>query len=208
MISIYTISCPTTDNVVYVGQTDNFNRRVSMHLKMDEGNKKSNWIKDQLSKGLKPKFKIVELVETKKEALQIEVKLIKDFLSKGVQLLNTNYKKDYYKYDMDGNFIGVIIGICGDESNIRIDRLTYLGHVYNTEPIFPKWKVDEYRRSKSVRRFSVHQYSKCGKFIKTYFGVREAGRITGIDHRSIAQVAGGSKVRKSAGGYIWKYKKN
>ena len=38
-------------------------------------------------------------------------------------------------------------------------------------------------------------------------GVRLACAATGIDHRSISQVAAGSLIRKTAGGYLWKYKK-
>lgn len=53
----------------------------------------------------------------------------------------------------------------------------------------------------------VYQYSKSGKFINEFDGVRDAGRITGIDHRSISAVASGSKIRRSAGGYVWKYQK-
>lgn len=203
MISIYTISCPETGVVVYVGQTANFNQRVANHLCQFINDPKSNWIKEVKRKGLKPKFEIVTLVESRLDAINVESELIRKYLSEGVDLLNVGYKKTYYKFDFEGNFISEVHGI----NNVRYNRLSYLGYVYNDEPTFPKWKVDEYKRSKSVRRISVHQYSKCGKFIKTYFGVREAGRITGIDHRSIQQVAGGSKVRKSAGGFIWKYKK-
>lgn len=37
------------------------------------------------------------------------------------------------------------------------------------------------------------------------FYIGSACKITGIDHRSISQVAAGSKTRKTAGGFIWKY---
>jgi predicted GIY-YIG superfamily endonuclease len=52
----------------------------------------------------------------------------------------------------------------------------------------------------------VIQKTKQGEFVKEFEGVREACRLTGIDYRSIGQVASGSKVRKSAGGYLWEYK--
>ena len=57
----------------------------------------------------------------------------------------------------------------------------------------------------STRKKAVAQYMKDGKFVKEFIGVREACRQTGIDHRSISQVAAGSKIRKTAGGYLWKY---
>jgi hypothetical protein len=59
--------------------------------------------------------------------------------------------------------------------------------------------------SDNYRSKKVFQYTKEGALVSDYGGVREAGRITGIDHRSIAAVAGGSIIRKSAGGYVWKY---
>lgn len=58
---------------------------------------------------------------------------------------------------------------------------------------------------RSPLKKKVSQFDKKGNFINDFDGVREACRITGVDHRSIAQVAGGSKIRKSAGGFIWKY---
>ena len=66
----------------------------------------------------------------------------------------------------------------------------------------------ESRRKKfetSPLKKKVYQYNKKNELIAEFEGVREACRITGIDHRSIAQVASGSKIRKSAGGFIWKY---
>lgn len=55
---------------------------------------------------------------------------------------------------------------------------------------------------------AVVQLTKQGVFVTEYLGTREAGRITGIDHRSISQVAAGSKIRKTAGGYKWIYKES
>lgn len=51
----------------------------------------------------------------------------------------------------------------------------------------------------------VAMLDKDNNTIKIFEGVREAYRQTKIDHRSIAAVAGGSKIRKTAGGYKWQY---
>jgi predicted GIY-YIG superfamily endonuclease len=53
---------------------------------------------------------------------------------------------------------------------------------------------------------AVIQYTKKMEFVNEFIGVREASRITKIDHRSISQVAAGSKIRKTAGGFKWQYK--
>jgi hypothetical protein len=50
------------------------------------------------------------------------------------------------------------------------------------------------------------QINKKGEIIAEHNGVRLACVTTGIDHRSISQVAAGSKIRKTAGGFFWKYK--
>lgn len=57
----------------------------------------------------------------------------------------------------------------------------------------------------STQKKEVFQYDKSGELVSKFVGVREACRATGIDHRSISQVAAGSKIRKTAGGYVWKY---
>jgi len=66
-------------------------------------------------------------------------------------------------------------------------------------------KTKELRSKNSPLIKAVQQLDKKGNIINEFYGVREACRQTNIDHRSIAQVAGGSKIRKTAGGYKWKY---
>lgn len=48
------------------------------------------------------------------------------------------------------------------------------------------------------------QLTKQGDFVAEYFGAREASRQTGIVYSSIVECCEGK--RKSAGGFIWKYK--
>lgn len=60
---------------------------------------------------------------------------------------------------------------------------------------------------KSPLKKTVYQI-KDDTIVNIFLSVRDAGRQTGIDHRSISQVAAGSKVRKTAGGYLWKYKED
>jgi hypothetical protein len=51
---------------------------------------------------------------------------------------------------------------------------------------------------------SVFQFTKDGEFVCEYFGAREAARCTNIVPSSIIECCNGK--RKSAGGFIWKYK--
>lgn len=52
----------------------------------------------------------------------------------------------------------------------------------------------------------VSQISKRGKIIKEYGSMREAQRLTGINHRLISRVCLGG--RKTSGGFIWKFSCN
>lgn len=52
----------------------------------------------------------------------------------------------------------------------------------------------------------VIQLTKDGKIIKEYSSITEASRQTGVNKSCICNVCKGKKQRKSAGGFIWKYK--
>jgi predicted GIY-YIG superfamily endonuclease len=59
---------------------------------------------------------------------------------------------------------------------------------------------------KSPLKKTVYQVDKNDNIVNVFLSTREAGRLTGIDYRSISQVANGSLVRKTAGGFKWLYK--
>jgi hypothetical protein len=61
-----------------------------------------------------------------------------------------------------------------------------------------------FERLKEVCSKPVVQYTKDGQFVVEYPSVTEAARLTKIDRVSIIKCCNGK--RKSAGGYIWKYK--
>ena len=56
----------------------------------------------------------------------------------------------------------------------------------------------------NARQTQVLQYSKSGEFIAEYPSIMEAERQTGCYNQNISQCCQGK--RKSAGGFIWKYK--
>lgn len=71
---------------------------------------------------------------------------------------------------------------------------------------------EKLRQINFAKEYKHEWYDKCriwisqnnldGQEVARFLGVREAGRITGIDSRSISKVLTGK--RKTAGGYIWK----
>ena len=67
--------------------------------------------------------------------------------------------------------------------------------------------------NKYVRPKVILQYSLGGALIASYPNAKEAGRLTGVCSRNILQVANKTeykpgKIRKQAGGYIWKTKES
>lgn len=206
MYYVYTLAEPTTNEIRYVGITTNLNVRLISHLtSFTESNPKCEWVVGLRQKGLKPIMNVIDTANNKKEALLKESDLIITYKKQGLNLLNVNYRKLYYKYDLEGNLLDIVSSLRQDGYKVRIDRLTHNGIVWNDEPIFPKWKLEKLKESKAVNRKEIHQYTKDGIFVNTFEGVREAHRITNIDHRSISACA--TFRRPSAGGYVWRYEK-
>lgn len=206
MYYVYALAEPVSMDIRYIGITSNLNVRFSHHLCRKEGNPKSNWILQLREKGLKPTLIVLDTAELKKEALKKESLKIIELKEKGYDLLNVVHQKIYYKFDLEGNLIDKILSVRQKHKMVKVNtRLTYGGFVWNDEPVFPKWKLEQREKGKAVNRKEIHQYTKDGIFVNTFEGVREAHRITNIDHRSISACA--TFRRPSAGGYVWRYEK-
>lgn len=203
MYHIYTLSCPTTNDVKYVGMTTNLKSRYFNHLHQFDGSPKSNWIVELLAEDKKPIMSIVDYAETKKQALSIESRLILQEINKGTNLLNQVYQRMYYKFDLQGNLVDILQGTRQENFSLKAHRYTCGGFVYNTENVFPSWKLEAKKKGMSVQKKKIMQFTKQGEYVATFDGVREAGKLTSIDHRSIS--ANATNRRPSAGGYVWKY---
>jgi predicted GIY-YIG superfamily endonuclease len=174
MYSIYTLNCPKSGWVKYVGVTTDLGNRYSSHVTRRNTNK-TEWVDSLKKDGLMPVMKVLETTENKDLAYNKEIQYISLFKSIGYPLFNV--------------------------SNGGKNPPSRKGIKYSERE---KYEL----HLASTRRKTVQQLDKSGNVIAEFDGVREAGRITGIDHRSISQVAAGSTIRKSAGGFIWKYKEN
>lgn len=121
-----------------------------------------------------------------------------------------------HKYSIDGELLKtyesgtqakIVEGI--RVRGVRNKNITIGGFVWvsgNAElPNFKELKL-RLNSYKKVLCKPVLQVDKSGNVVAEFEGVRIAYSQTGIDHRSIAAVAGGSAIRKTAGGYHWKYK--
>lgn len=86
---VYELVDPRTDVVVYVGITNNPNQRFRVHLSDTGTNKnKGEWIEQLQGEHLEPRMRILEIVETKEEALEREKHWIQWYLQQGVALTN------------------------------------------------------------------------------------------------------------------------
>lgn len=90
-----------------------------------------------------------------------------------------------------------------------LTNLTCAGYVWVQEgQELPDFEFIRNRKKYSGRAKTVYQFSKDGKLVGEHVSVRKAFAATGIDHRSIAEVANGSNYKRhSAGGFVWSYTK-
>lgn len=79
----------------------------------------------------------------------------------------------------------------------RVENLEWCDSKYNNNY---GARIDKASKSRSV---PVKQYEMDGTFLREYYGIHEAQRVTGVDARQINRVMRGG--RKSAGGYKWSY---
>lgn len=207
---IYSIKDPETLRIVYVGETKDIKARICQHLQ----NKNANQLKDQFisalkKKGLSPIFEIIDFAQTKREALSKENQYINKYLKEGFELFNKRNNQTIKQYDLNGNLIAEFEDRLMAERSTgirpRLDRYS-AGGFYWTYTDFDKNKLKQKEEALKVRCKVVQQFDLNDNFIVEFEGVRIAGKETGIDHRSISQVAAGSKIRKTAGGFKWKYK--
>lgn len=138
-----------------------------------------------------------------------------------VRKKTSNPKKDEWVRSLKNNGLKPLLEIveCGlnrDEAELReaywisinSDLLNMLdGGLMPPSQLGKKFTKDKRRKMVlgSPLKKKVVQKTKDGITLNVFIGVREASRLTGVDHRSIAQVASGSKIRKSAGGFLWEY---
>jgi hypothetical protein len=86
---IYCLRDPLTEEIRYVGKSDNPDRRLLQHIRESANNKypKDRWINSLLTRGLRPILEILEEIPTSKWQTS-EKKWIKNLKQAGTNLLN------------------------------------------------------------------------------------------------------------------------
>jgi len=94
---IYSLSDPITNEIRYIGQTNNINRRFNGHLSssINKNNKQYNthkcsWIRKLLTNNLKPIISIIETIDTLIESNIRENYHIEKLTSEGIRLTNSH----------------------------------------------------------------------------------------------------------------------
>lgn len=145
---IYSLEHPLTNDIRYIGKTDNLLKRYSAHLKENETEskrktKKNSWIKSLLNQNLVPKINIIDIIpfEEWKFWEQFYISLYKSWgfdltnLTIGgdggempLHIRNKMYKrKKILQYDRQGNFLKEWNGF----SAITKEYKTYLSVIWS-----------------------------------------------------------------------------
>ena len=123
--------------------------------------------------------------------------------------------KQVHQYDLNGNYIKTFKSRREviESVNVGFRHLSdYLagcskgksvgGYMWSYEK---KDKLPKYDKKKNVKK--IYQYSKDGKYIKSYNSLKEAAELNNLNSSSISHCAQGNNKFPTYGGYIWKYEK-
>jgi group I intron endonuclease len=214
---IYTLKDPITNEIKYVGKSDNPESRLVEHIRKSKYSKtyKNNWIISLLKKDLKPILEILDIVDIDNWSFW-EKYWISQFRTWGFKLTNISDGGD------GGNF--------GPECNKKIS-LKLKNRVFSEDTI-KKMKLsaklrkitDEGRKKLSLSRMGsknsmfgkkqskfcieskfkpIIQISLNGDIIKEWGSLKEVSEYLLINRNTIRMVC--QNKRKTAGGYKWKF---
>tara|TARA_R110002020_G_scaffold9539_2_gene37434 strand:- start:3256 stop:3798 length:543 start_codon:yes stop_codon:yes gene_type:complete len=149
---IYTLNCPITGEVHYVGRSTNGLIRPTTHLRKSHSKKIQEWVEDLSMLGHRPDIKIVEELP---EVLGIAARerfWVNKYLNKGCNLLNCNLvtaaaiHKDLNSVDIDSHSfeaVGEFVRIARKQSGLtQVELSEKSGVALSTLRKIEKGKVD------------------------------------------------------------------
>ena len=102
---LYTLAHPNTNEIKYVGKTNNIAKRYSNHLNDKSKSYKNSWIKSLLNEGLLPIIEILEEFDNELDCYNAEIYWIEQLKIWGFNLTNLQ-----------------IGGIGGNSESLKLDR--------------------------------------------------------------------------------------
>lgn len=182
---IYTLCCPLTGEVRYVGKTHfSLTERLAKHLISFENNRRTQWIKSLGSQGMKPIIELVEVVE-EGDWVSAEQYWIEQFRQWGFELLNIH----------PGGKGGVISPQCRKSQK----------RMLHTEKGKMHLKMMT-AKSKLATSKKVLQFDKQGNFIQEFPSASEAAKSVNSHLSHITECCNEKPKRLSHKGFKWKYK--
>ena len=85
---IYTLKCPITEAIRYIGKTNNISKRYSAHLNNKAKNYKNSWVKSLIKQDLLPKIEILQEFINEEDCYNAEIFWIKEFRDRNYRLTN------------------------------------------------------------------------------------------------------------------------
>ena len=221
IIFIYTLADPITEEVRYIGKTNNLKVRLQNHL-CDRGKThKVNWIKSLKRKELLP---IIEILDqcNKNDANFLEQYWISQFKTWGFNLVNgtdggdggfgmKNIKRtEVSAFDVDGNFLETYFSIkeAANRNNCTSSHIVdcCTGKIRSCSGKIWRYKKDTFNTFETSNKNtkSIIQQTLTGEFIAEYPSIIEAANTLACKPQSISRTLRGE--RKKFKNFIWKYK--
>lgn len=175
---IYTLSCPETGLVRYIGKSNNPNVRFSQHLRRSkkEKNYKKCWISSLLEKGSKPIMQVIDSVPFCDWQFW-EKYYIKLFKSMGAKLTNQTDGGDGRKTEMT-----------------EVEKQLIRKRLSGTK-----------RPKHNLIGKKVFQLDEKLSVINTFISIQEAATVTKIKKNPISAVCNKTGNKSSAGGFYWTF---
>lgn len=219
MVGIYKIT-NTENGKCYIGQSRDIKARWQKHLSLYKSYPDYELYRAFKKYGIsKFTFEIIEECQIE-ELNEREIYWIAQYdsfnngynMTLGGEACNGTNDKKVYQYDISGKLIGEYKS-AHEASRILNIQFTNICKVCRGERktaggfgwSYEKKTIEEPIKTTIKHNTPVLQYDKSGNFIAEYKSAREAQRQTGISSTTIGLVCKGKG--KTAGGYLWEYKK-
>ena len=190
-VKIYGLYNPQTMKIRYIGRTkQKLNKRLNTHICRSKNNNSynANWIKSLIKDGIRPRIKLLQVVEGWEESHIIEKKLIQKHLVRH-RLVNGDDRGP-------GNPYGPAKNVTEESIKNRIDKIK-------------KYYSKEENKTQFYNK--VYCYNLEGKLIKTFKSRVFAANELDIDAQKMANqmnsANGEKKIRKAIKGMYFSNKK-